>query len=245
VQRADAERARGELEVALATYREALAIDPEWTPATVGVGEVTQALRDTEFDRLLSKAYGSLGAESFGEVALTEARALAFERRELWNEAIDLYRSVLESDETLLFAQSGLERAQARAGLDAKLSNLLENPALLLTDSVLADARKLLESAAAETPQGPRLEAQRAELGKLITLASQPIAVRLTSDQLTSVTLYRVGSLGVFASRDLELRPGTYTVIGSRDGYRDVRHTFTVRPGASPPPINVICVEPI
>jgi tetratricopeptide (TPR) repeat protein len=278
VQRADGERARGELEVALATYREALAVDPEWTPATVGVGEVTQALRDTEFERLLSRAYGSLGAESFGDaqeqfraalavrpssreaqdglvqaeqgakldqIALTEARALAFERRELWNEAIDLYRSVLESDETLLFAQSGLERAQARAGLDAKLSNLLENPALLLTDSVLADARKLLESAAAETPQGPRLEGQRAELGKLITLASQPIAVRLTSDQLTSVTLYRIGSLGAFASRDLELRPGTYTVVGSRDGYRDVRHTFTVRPGASLPPINVICVEPI
>jgi hypothetical protein len=179
------------------------------------------------------------------QIALTEARALAFERRELWNEAIDLYRSVLESDDTLLFAQSGLERAQARAGLDAKLSNLLENPALLLTDSVLADARKLLESAAAEIPQGPRLEAQRAELGKLITLASQPIAVRLTSDQLTSVTLYRIGSLGAFASRDLELRPGTYTVVGSRDGYRDVRHTFTVRPGATLPPINVICVEPI
>ena len=29
----------------------------------------------------------------------------------------------------------------------------------------------------------------------------------------------------------VELRPGTYTAIGSRDGYRDVRQTFTVRPG--------------
>lgn len=278
VQRADGERARGELEAALASYREALAVDPAWAPATAGVSDVNQALRNTEFERLLSQAYGSLGAESFAEaqdqfraalavrpnsreaqdglvqaeqgakleqIALIEARALAFERRELWNEAIDLYRSLLDSDETLLFAQSGLERAQTRAGLDAKLSNLLENPTLLLTDSVLADARKLLESAAAETPQGPRLEGQRADLGRLIALASQPIAVRLTSDQLTTVTLYRVGSLGAFASRDLELRPGTYTVVGSRDGYRDVRQTFTVRPGASLPPINVICLEPI
>jgi hypothetical protein len=116
---------------------------------------------------------------------------------------------------------------------------------LLFGDAVLADARKLLESAAAETPRGPRLEEQIAKLGELIAAASQPLPVRLTSDQLTTVTLYRVGTLGAFASHDVELRPGTYTVIGSRDGYRDVRRTFTVRPGRNLAPINVVCVEPI
>jgi hypothetical protein len=34
-------------------------------------------------------------------------------------------------------------------------------------------------------------------------------------------------------------------VIGSRDGFRDVRHTFTVRPGRNLAAINVVCVEPI
>ena len=43
----------------------------------------------------------------------------------------------------------------------------------------------------------------------------------------------------------IELRPGTYTAIGSRDGYRDVRRTFTVVPGRTIEPVNVICVEPI
>jgi hypothetical protein len=178
-------------------------------------------------------------------IALMEARALAFERRELWEQAIELYRSVLASDGTLLFAQIGLERALDRAGLDAKLTNLIDNPALLLGDAVLTDARKLLEAASAQTQRGPRLDGQVAELGRLITLASQPMPVRLISDQVTTVTLYRVGTLGAFASRDVELRPGTYTVIGSRDGYRDVRQTFTVRPGGSLPPISVVCVEPI
>lgn len=179
------------------------------------------------------------------EIRLTEARALAFERRELWDQAIELYRTVLESDGTLLFAQTGIERAQARAGLDLKLANLIDNPALLLTDSVLADARTLLETAAAEAEKGPRLTAQIDELGKLIELASQPVQVQLTSDQLTNVTLYRIGVLGAFAAKEVELRPGTYTVIGSRDGYRDVRQTFTVRPGRSVEPISVVCVEPI
>jgi tetratricopeptide (TPR) repeat protein len=278
VQRADAERERGELETARASYHEALALDPSWAPAAAAISEVNQALRNTEFEGLVSEAFELLGEKSYGdaqarfeaalamrpgsreaqeglaqaqqgakldEIALAEARALAFERRELWEQAIELYRSVLASDATLLFAQTGLERAQARAGLDAKLVNLIDNPTLLFGDAVLADARKLLESAEAESPRGPRLESQVAKLSELVALASAPIAVRLTSDQLTNVTLYRVGTLGAFVAHDVELRPGTYTVIGSRDGYRDVRQTFTVRPGRNVAPINVVCVEPI
>jgi tetratricopeptide (TPR) repeat protein len=278
VQRADAERARGELDAAVASYREALALDPSWVPASTAIDDIHRELRETEFERLLSEAFGLLGDENFtdaqarfasalafrpgsreaqeglrqaeqgaklDQIALAEARGLAFERRELWDQAIALYRSVLESDETLLFAQTGLERAAARAGLDAKLANLIDNPSLLLTDSVLADARALREAAAAEPVRGPRIDGQVEQLGRLITLASQPIPVRLTSDQLTTVTLYRVGSLGAFTSREVELRPGTYTAIGSRDGYRDVRQTFTVRPGGNLPPISVVCVEPI
>jgi hypothetical protein len=179
------------------------------------------------------------------QIALAEARGLAFERRELWDEAIELYRSVLETDGTLLFAQEGLDRAQARAGLDAKLANLIDNPTLLFGDTVLADARQLLETAAAEAEKGPRLTSQIEKLGELVELASKPISVRLESDQLTSVTLYRVGALGAFTAKEVELRPGTYTAIGSRDGYRDVRQTFTVRPGRNLPPINIVCVEPI
>ena len=110
---------------------------------------------------------------------------------------------------------------------------------------MLADARALIETAGAVKDKGPRLTGQVERLRELVELASKPIPVRIESDQLTTVTLYRVGALGAFAAKDLELRPGTYTVIGSRDGYRDVRQTFTVRPGRNLPPINIVCVEPI
>ena len=278
VQRANVELARGELQGALALYREALALDADWPAASAGVSEVNRRMRDAEYERLLSAGFSLLGAEDFGaaqrefeaalamrpgsreaadglsqategakldQIALAEARGLAFERRELWDQAIALYRSVLVTDGTLLFAQSGLERAEARAGLDAKLANLIDNPTLLFGDAVLADARSLIDAAATEPEQGPRLISQIEQLGELVKLASQPVAVRLESDQLTSVTLYRVGVLGAFAAKEVELRPGTYTAIGSRDGYRDVRQTFTVRPGRTLPPINVVCVEPI
>jgi hypothetical protein len=278
VQRANVEAARGELTTALATYREALAIDSDWPAAHAGIAEVNRMLRDAEVERLLSAGFSLLGAEDFvaarrefeaalamrpgsreaadglsqavegaklDEIALAEARGLAFERRELWDQAIELYRTVLAKDGTLLFAQTGLERARARAGLDAKLVNLIDNPTLLFGDAVLADARALLETAAAETEKGPRLTGQIEKLGELVELASKPIQVRLESDELTSVTLYRVGALGAFAAKEVELRPGTYTAIGSRDGYRDVRQTFTVRPGRNLAPIRLVCIEPI
>jgi hypothetical protein len=202
------------------------------------------ALRPSAPEALDGLAQAEQGMK-LDEIALIEARAVAFERRELWSQAVALYRSALESDATLVFAQEGLQRAGARAGLEAKLVNLIDNPTLLFADNILADANALLEEAAVQSPRGPRLEEQIGQLGRLVALASTPIPVELTSDQLTEVTLYRVGALGAFAAKQVELRPGTYTVIGSRNGYRDVRQTFTVRPGRNLAPISVVCVEPI
>src|SRR5690606_23270818 len=51
------------------------------------------------------------------QIALAEARALAFETRELWEQAIAQYEAALATDATLAFAQAGLERAGARADL--------------------------------------------------------------------------------------------------------------------------------
>jgi hypothetical protein len=76
------------------------------------------------------------------------------------------------------------------------------------------------------------------DLGRLVELASRDRRAHRV-DQLTDVTLYRVGALGQFAAKSVELRPGTYTAIGSRDGYRDVRRTFTIVPGRDLPSISV------
>jgi len=43
------------------------------------------------------------------------------------------------------------------------------------------------------------------------------------SDNLTEVSVYRVGRLGRFTAQELLLRPGRYTVVGTREGYKDVR----------------------
>jgi len=75
--------------------------------------------------------------------------------------------------------------------------------------------------------------------------ASTPVSVTLRSDNLTAVTVYRVGELGNFTERALQLKPGRYVVVGTRSGYRDVRRELNVAPGAAPAVLSIQCVDPI
>ena len=65
----------------------------------------------------------------------------------------------------------------------------------------------------------------------------------IESDGLTELTLSRVGRLGTLTRRSLELLPGSYTLTGSRRGYRDVRRQFSVTPGAPAPVVSLRCEE--
>jgi hypothetical protein len=69
--------------------------------------------------------------------------------------------------------------------------------------------------------------------------------VSILSDALTEVTVHRVGRLGKFERKVLEVRPGRYVAVGSRAGFRDVRIEFTVAPGKPVAPIQVRCEEAI
>ncbi len=202
------------------------------------------ALRPSSDEAMAGRLQAEQG-QRLDQIALIEARAIVAEATERWARAIEFYESALEMDETLVFAREGLERARRRGDLDSKLAYLLQNPNLLFDDTVLADAQVLLGDAQSIAEPGPRLTEQSAELERLLRLASTPIEIELQSDGLTEVTVYRVGKLGTFAQTTLELRPGTYTAVGSRDGYRDVRETFTILPGRPLEPVRVVCSEPI
>ena len=69
--------------------------------------------------------------------------------------------------------------------------------------------------------------------------------MRFSSDNLTRVTLYKVGELGYFTSKSLSLRPGNYVAVGRRDGYRDVRVEFFVGPDKAMEPVVVSSNEKI
>lgn len=179
--------------------------------------------------------------------AIAEHRQKAFELEaaERWRDAVGQYEAVLALDPTIKFAREGLVRSRARAELAARLDFHLRNPERLSSERVLRDAEDLLEEASQVQPAGLRLKEQVEELGRLVVLASTPVRVTLLSDNLTEVTVYKVGKPGTFERLILELRPGTYTVVGRRSGYRDVRRELRVTPGQEPEPLTVRCEEKI
>jgi hypothetical protein len=103
----------------------------------------------------------------------------------------------------------------------------------------------LLQTAQQQPVSGPVLRTQIARLTALLPALDKPVRLSLVSDNRTQVTISSVGTFGSFARRDIELRPGRYTVIGTRDGYREVRRDITVSPGEEFLTVNVICSEPI
>lgn len=165
------------------------------------------------------------------------------EAKEDWPRARAEYEAALKLDPTVAFALDGRARAVMRSQLDERLEGYLRRPDRLSTDAVAREAEVALDRASEVDPAGPRLRQQIAAVRQALLSARTPVTVRLLSDGLTDVTVLRVGRLGAFKEKALELRPGSYVVVGTRRGYRDARLTLEVPPGRSPEPLLVRCGE--
>lgn len=167
------------------------------------------------------------------------------ERAERWSQALAEYRKALDVDRNLLAAAQGLERAEPRAMLDAELEAVIERPERLFSSEIRGAARTTLQRARAVPAPGPVLARQVATVEQLLVAAETPLRVALASDNVTDVTINRVGRLGSFERKDVDLLPGRYTVVGVRAGYRDVRREITLVPGREAPTVVIRCEEPI
>ncbi|MFT5164545.1 MAG: tetratricopeptide (TPR) repeat protein [Alteromonadaceae bacterium] len=169
----------------------------------------------------------------------------AFEQVEKWLLANDQYQQVLELDKTVIKARVSEIRSGVRAQLDDDLTQMLDNPQRLASQNVYNQARKLYRDAIGIKNRGPVLAGQITSLKQWLTNIKQPVALQLKSDNQTLVTLYKIGELGSFTAKNMDLKPGKYTVIGTRSGYRDIRREFTLEPNKALTTIVVQCEEKI
>jgi hypothetical protein len=176
-------------------------------------------------------------------LSLHRARAAAAEAREEWRGALAEYDAALKVDPQVAFAVKGRARSLPRAELDERLAGYLQRPERLSAEAVAREAESALDRAGDVAPAGPRLQQQRAALERLLGQARTAVDVRLVSDGRTEVVVLRVGALGAFREKSLRLRPGSYVVVGRRQGYRDTRKTFVVSAGSPAPPLDVRCQE--
>jgi tetratricopeptide (TPR) repeat protein len=179
--------------------------------------------------------------------AMTRFRkqAASLTRVENWKGAINVYNKALAEDPAASFARSGLEKAEARLAVNQQFDHYLKQPERLFAAEPLANAETLLQSVPAAPPEEPKLANKIARLQKLVDGANTPVAVTLSSDGETEVSIYHIGPIGRFTEQQLELLPGTYTVVGSRYGYRDVLKELKVIPGTSNKVLSIQCEDPI
>ncbi|MGH8621844.1 MAG: hypothetical protein ACRET3_06875 [Burkholderiales bacterium] len=170
-----------------------------------------------------------------------EARSLEAEER--WEDALAVYKSAAAIDPAVDFARQGAARAERMIRLHARIDGYLASPERLYSPRVRDEVRELLAALDREAAAGPRIAQARQRLDAALKRAMTPITVRLASDNATEVTLYRVGPLGRFQDREVALTPGTYTLVGSRPGFKDVRVEVVVDPDSPAPRIFVACEE--
>lgn len=218
--------AAGNYDVARAAFETARSMRPGSPQPADGLLQLDQALR---LERIQS----------------LEAAAQSQEQNEQWEAAVDSYKDALSVDPDLQFAKEGLQRASYRAGLHSRLQGYIDEPDTLSAPARMQSATQLLLELSRVAPAGPRLADQKEMLARLLKRAATPLTVEFRSDNQTEVSVYKVGPLGTFGERQLELRPGNYVAVGSRAGYRDVRLEFRVAPEIEMQPIVVQCEEAI
>jgi len=168
-------------------------------------------------------------------------KATAAEQAEDWDQALNAYQQALQIDPNVRFAELGKQRSLAFIRIDKRINFFLKQPAALESDRQLDNAIELIAEIEDIDPKGPRLKDRFDKLKRLVDAAQTPVKIILESDNFTEVAVYKVGKLGRFASQELSLRPGTYTVVGTRDGYQDVRKKIVIKPGQGPMRIAVKC----
>lgn len=216
---------QGDFAVARSAFAEAAQIRPDAVEATDGLAEAEAGLERAAIERL-------------------RQQARAAEQAEQWSEAVAAYEAMLARDASLAEPRERLAQAREMAQLNTRLNAHLEQPDRLSDAGVREVVNELLTRARAVSDPGPRLQARITRLQTALAQASQPVTVRLKSDNRTRVAVYHVGELGTFETHQLTLTPGRYTAVGRCEGYRDVRREFTVAADRAPVgPIEIRCEE--
>jgi hypothetical protein len=184
-----------------------------------------------------------------GKIALLKQdridKAIALENSEKWQDAVTIYKELLNEDSSLVSAKVGKIRAGARASLDTQITQVLNDPLKLQQEKEWQLANSILNDARAVIDRGSLLTNQIKQLESVITRARTKITLALLSDNRTEVEIYRISKLGTFKEHAVALNPGRYVVVGKRNGYRDVRENLVIDGFDSEIQVNIACSERI
>ncbi|MDG2176689.1 MAG: hypothetical protein P8M72_11250 [Gammaproteobacteria bacterium] len=218
--------AAGNPEEAETAFQDALALKPQ-------APEAQSALEQTISQMALAAITVHLDA------------AEDFVSQEQWQQALAEFDAALAIDPNLVTVRENRSEANSRNNLDNYLETITTEPLRLAENAVYQQATGIYNEAVTISGNWPRLDGQLLSLRNFLERATEPVAVRLSSDGITNVTVFQIGNLGQFTNHTLDLTPGSYVAVGVREGFRDVREEFVIGFDGQSPVITVQCVEEV
>ena len=164
---------------------------------------------------------------------------------ENWEAVVETYNTALQIDQEVGFANTGLPEATKRLELDRSLKAIISQPERLQDTGPLREAGYVLNSAQQVDDPGSVLQSQIERVSTLVEKASTTIEVILRSDSATEIEIYHVGRFRPFLENRVKLRPGSYTVVGRRAGFKDTRMSIRIDAEMEKPVFVIRCEEPI
>ncbi|MFL6871573.1 MAG: hypothetical protein ACJ0RG_05900 [Candidatus Azotimanducaceae bacterium] len=158
-----------------------------------------------------------------------------------WEKAISAYQRILDLDPNLRVGRTGIASAQEHKRINALLNAVLAQPQRLSEPRLFNAAERALANAELLASKPPNFTDAIAQVAKILEQYRKPVLVSFISDNTIDINLSNVGNLGRFSQRSLTLRPGTYTVRGSKNGCRDIYTNITVLPNMNP--VEIFCTE--
>lgn len=216
----------GQYEDARAAFSSANLLKPNDSQARQGLINVANAIKQEKIDSLIFEANH-------------------FVQLQQWRQAVASYQKILQLDSQHIFAQQAKQQSLVKMQALEDLSQAIDSANLLYKDEVLEQAKDLLLRIEDLQSPGSVIDQQYKNLKHLVEVATTPVSITLESDGNTQVTVFRVARLGAFKRHVIQLRPGPYTIVGVRNGYRDVRITVELGAEDNNSVISVVNVETI
>ena len=215
----------------------------DFTTATQRINEAKSLKSSSSELDIISKKLASLIAGS--EQQKIESQVLLFANADEWKTVQMLASKGLTSfsaSPTLLQAK---QDADGILNASKRLEAYQQRPERLSDNNVRNLAQQDIEKARNYASKSAKLLTQITALEGIVDKINQPRPVTITSDNDTYIKVLGVGVVGEIKRKTIQLKPGTYRVEGSREGYRSTIKEIVVSPSDNNPSVHIVCTEKV
>lgn len=215
----------------------------DFTTATQRINEAKSLKSSSSELDIISKKLASLIAGS--EQQKIESQVTLFADADEWKTVQMLASKGLTSfsaSPTLLQAK---QDADGILNASKRLEAYQQRPERLSDNNVRNLAQQDIEQARNYANKSAKLLTQITALEGIVDKINQPRPVTITSDNDTYIKVLGVGVVGEIKRKTIQLKPGTYRVEGSREGYRSTIKEIVVSPSDNNSPVHIVCTEKV